>query len=656
MRTFLAWADRAGLFPEAVLEGLDRIAAKYADHLKSTHKFWQSWQGAVSQAQREVLDRAIGSITQRREAEEISHMEALAELEALERKWKAFPKVAEEISQELRRVRRGMIEEAVGQAEQAMGMPGGLTRLQFVQRMRELQVMAKEFPDLWHDIAERNAQEIERMNQQEFDLLVGGMRNEIAAKRAITRDLIPIYEARLGYLEGVYGKEHELTRRHLQELQGLRIRADEEDRQIRLRKVDTELRVAASIEAIYGEIAETQRELRALDPAADPAGERRAELRTRHHQLWVQLNNLMLRQVDEQIQAEGDIEAGMVRKLGLLDTMLAQEHGILIYLQLQEERRRVITQLVARDLKELDLHLDRMERGLYSTRERAQAEREALQGIMERMREMRALGTTTADQIRARIRELNEELERTGTIMGMVRDIMYRSWADIGRATSDLFYGLLESAGGALDGWKELWREFRLAVVRTFERILADIMAQQLMEAIASPIRRLIGVEMPQLASTVAGLAGPYATAATTSNMAAAGAANFSAQTMSAAVSAQLAVPAILQLAAAYQALNVAKGVAGGGLPLIGGLLEEPLPALQHGGIVTRPTVAMLGERGPEAVVPLDEAGGAPINITIQAIDTQSGADFLLRNRRELAKAIDAARRDVHRARGGARW
>jgi len=37
-------------------------------------------------------------------------------------------------------------------------------------------------------------------------------------------------------------------------------------------------------------------------------------------------------------------------------------------------------------------------------------------------------------------------------------------------------------------------------------------------------------------------------------------------------------------------------------------------PALQHGGIVTRPTMGLLGEAGPEAVVPLDKFGG---NITI---------------------------------------
>ena len=34
------------------------------------------------------------------------------------------------------------------------------------------------------------------------------------------------------------------------------------------------------------------------------------------------------------------------------------------------------------------------------------------------------------------------------------------------------------------------------------------------------------------------------------------------------------------------------------------------IPGLQEGGIVTKPTLAMLGEKGPEAVIPLDRAGG----------------------------------------------
>src|SRR5690606_21874747 len=41
------------------------------------------------------------------------------------------------------------------------------------------------------------------------------------------------------------------------------------------------------------------------------------------------------------------------------------------------------------------------------------------------------------------------------------------------------------------------------------------------------------------------------------------------------------------------------------------------IPALAAGGIVTRPTLALVGEAGPEAVVPLDGSGFGTINITI---------------------------------------
>jgi hypothetical protein len=41
-----------------------------------------------------------------------------------------------------------------------------------------------------------------------------------------------------------------------------------------------------------------------------------------------------------------------------------------------------------------------------------------------------------------------------------------------------------------------------------------------------------------------------------------------------------------------------------------GSIPEVKLPRLAEGGIVTSPTIAMIGERGPEAVIPLSRAGG----------------------------------------------
>lgn len=56
-----------------------------------------------------------------------------------------------------------------------------------------------------------------------------------------------------------------------------------------------------------------------------------------------------------------------------------------------------------------------------------------------------------------------------------------------------------------------------------------------------------------------------------------------------------------------------------GWVPVIGGKgFDVPdIPMLAEGGIVSSPTLAMIGERGPEAVVPLNRAGALGNNITI---------------------------------------
>lgn len=52
------------------------------------------------------------------------------------------------------------------------------------------------------------------------------------------------------------------------------------------------------------------------------------------------------------------------------------------------------------------------------------------------------------------------------------------------------------------------------------------------------------------------------------------------------------------------------------------------VPKLAEGGIVTRPTLAMIGEKGPEAVVPLNKAGGGAVyNITVNAGIGTSGQE-----------------------------
>ena len=58
-----------------------------------------------------------------------------------------------------------------------------------------------------------------------------------------------------------------------------------------------------------------------------------------------------------------------------------------------------------------------------------------------------------------------------------------------------------------------------------------------------------------------------------------------------------------------------AVGIAAAGVSLAASAAGESTP-FRYGGIVTRPTTALIGERGPEAVIPLDRAG---MGVTIQS-------------------------------------
>ena len=46
-----------------------------------------------------------------------------------------------------------------------------------------------------------------------------------------------------------------------------------------------------------------------------------------------------------------------------------------------------------------------------------------------------------------------------------------------------------------------------------------------------------------------------------------------------------------------------------GGLLIGGNSGPAMVPEFQHGGVVTQPTLGMVGEAGPEAVIPLDKLG-----------------------------------------------
>ena len=75
-----------------------------------------------------------------------------------------------------------------------------------------------------------------------------------------------------------------------------------------------------------------------------------------------------------------------------------------------------------------------------------------------------------------------------------------------------------------------------------------------------------------------------------------------------------------------------------------GSIPEVKLPRLAEGGITTGPTIAMIGEKGPEAVIPLDRLGsmGQGMNITVNVTsanpnDVVSALQKWVRNNGQLA-------------------
>lgn len=84
---------------------------------------------------------------------------------------------------------------------------------------------------------------------------------------------------------------------------------------------------------------------------------------------------------------------------------------------------------------------------------------------------------------------------------------------------------------------------------------------------------------------------------------------------------------------------DVGGGIVGGavgGIKKAGGFLGGLIP-LATGGIVTGPTPALVGEAGPEAVIPLDKIGslGGTMNITVNMPAGSNGADIVSAIERE---------------------
>ncbi len=84
--------------------------------------------------------------------------------------------------------------------------------------------------------------------------------------------------------------------------------------------------------------------------------------------------------------------------------------------------------------------------------------------------------------------------------------------------------------------------------------------------------------------------------------------------------------------------------------------VEKLIPGFQHGGIVTQPTLAMVGEAGPEAIIPLDrlrsiqsDDGEVPMNVTVN-VNTPDVGSFKSSQTQlatQISAVLTAARRNM---------
>ncbi|HUU89591.1 MAG TPA: hypothetical protein VM238_00115 [Phycisphaerae bacterium] len=218
---------------------------------------------------------------------------------------------------------------------------------------------------------------------------------------------------------------------------------------------------------------------------------------------------------------------------------------------------------------------------------------------------------------------------------------------------------------GVMQGTAE-WRDFLLSVLEMVEQHIANIMARRVAEgllaqlgqgaqapaaeavggqqvttqltgamnawtaaatALPGPLGQWVGASLQAVAATGVQLKTAVSNATTAAtNVGAATLAEAAAVTNVAAGALMEGASVGMMAAARKMAAAVGGGgdgaEGGGGNGLLGTILGVVM-GLQHGGIVTRPTVAMIGERGPEAVIPLTGSAAAlggsvgPVYVTV---------------------------------------
>jgi TP901 family phage tail tape measure protein len=347
----------------------------------------------------------------------------------------------------------------------------------------------------------------------------------------------------------------------------------------------------------------------------------------RLHAVERELHQQRLSWLDEEIAAH---DRGYQEKIQALKGLLQGERNMQTRLELQREIRSTIDSWLQSELHQMDQQVLTLDQ-----------QRDILTNMMMRWAEIDA---RVLPQIQERLRAVTEELLAQSFNL---QNLFIGAASSIESAFTGFFEGLMQRTKGLADLWADLVSAIEHQLAEMLTRLLISPFFEKLamarrqqaaaMSAAAGPAAAVegagqqlspalnafaqaanalvpgLGGWVASAAQLVLGFFAQQAAAATQVGAAAVmggvAATQMGAGTLMVTASAAMAAAAAVMMTAATT--YAAAGAAGGLLGFLG---------LQRGGIVTRPTLAVLGEAGREAVVPLDQ--GLPAN----AITFEPGA------------------------------
>jgi len=366
--------------------------------------------------------------------------------------------------------------------------------------------------------------------------------------------------------------------------------------------------------------------------------------------------------------------AALETKLQFYTQLLAQAQAMgdsekrnLLLLEAQKGIQETQQEILERNLDALDRAGQALERNMVSEAQRLQF---TLRGLKAEQARLQAPESGATEEmltgIADRIRDTKWQLE---DLQLTYQNVWRQSAQGAQQAIGDFLY----QATQGIVAWGDLFN----GILNSINRVVIDLIAQRLVDWINAQIfatnqqaaaqqQAAAASAMAVAGTTAAGAAAAGAmpmmyglsVATATADSSFVGAASalamfaFASQTASITVSMLTvsmvtATPAALALAAAIWqvvAAETALAAVEGAASVARGLI----PGMAEGGIVTQPTLALLGEQGPEAVIPLSGIGrgGGGVTINLHVIDTQTGFEFLMKHMGDIAVAVSAATRE----------